>query len=105
MTVYAALTAISFSAASSAPTPLYHFYQQTMALSPMLVTVVFAAYAFALLAVLLTVARLSDHIGRKPMILSSLVLEAVALVLFALADSAAVLIAARWCRGLPPASP
>ena len=44
-TIYAAITAISFSAASSAPTPLYHFYQQSLGLSPFLVTVIFGCYS------------------------------------------------------------
>src|ERR1700761_2963654 len=98
-TIYAAITAISFSAASSAPTPLYHFYQQSLALSPLLVTLIFGAYAFALLAALLTLARLSDHVGRKPMILTALALDAVALLLFVVAQSAEVLIAARLVQG------
>lgn len=32
-TAYAVATAVSFSATSSAPTPLYHLYQQAMGLS------------------------------------------------------------------------
>ena len=49
-TAFAFLTAVSFSASTSAPTPLYHVYQQAMALSPLTITLVFASYAFAMLA-------------------------------------------------------
>ena len=56
-TAFAFLTAVSFSAATSAPTPLYHVYQQAMALSPLTITLVFASYAFAMLASFLTVAQ------------------------------------------------
>jgi len=43
----------SFLAGSSAPTPLYPIYQQLWHFSPVTVTVIFAAYALALLAMLL----------------------------------------------------
>jgi len=64
-TAFAFLTAVSFSASTSAPTPLYHVYQQAMALSPLTITLVFASYAFAMLASFLTIARLSDFVGRS----------------------------------------
>src|SRR4051812_29804599 len=100
MTLYAAIVAISFSATSSAPTPLYHFYQQSWGLSPAIVTVIFAAYAFGMLASFLTIARLSDYVGRRPMILSALLLNAVALAIFITAGSASALILARIVQGL-----
>jgi MFS family permease len=100
MTIYAALTAVGFSATSSAPTPLYHVYQQTMQLSAATVTAIFAAYSFAMLASFLTVAKLSDYVGRKPMILASLLINAVALVLFITAGSAWELILARIVQGV-----
>ena len=100
MTLYAALVAVSFSATSSAPTPLYHFYQQSWGLSPAIITVIFAAYAFGMLASFLTIARLSDYVGRRPMILSALLLNAVALAIFITAGSANALILARIVQGL-----
>ena len=100
MTLYAAIVAISFSATSSAPTPLYHVYQQSWGLSPAIVTVIFAAYAFAMLASFLTIARLSDYVGRRPMILTALLLNAAALVLFITAGNATELILARVVQGL-----
>jgi len=100
MTLYAAIAAVTFSATSSAPTPLYHVYQVDWGLSPAIVTVIFAAYAFAMLASFLTVARLSDYVGRKPMILAGLLLNAAALLLFITAGTAAELILARVVQGL-----
>eukprot|EP01037_Dinobryon_pediforme_P028591 gene28591-31932_t len=91
-TVYAALVAVTFSATSSAPTPLYRLYQETLGLSPLAITVIFAIYAFAMLAAFLTVARLSDHVGRRPMIAAALLLNALALGVFIAAESAAPLI-------------
>src|ERR1700722_13429953 len=57
---------VSFLAASSAPTPLYATYQRAWGFSPLTTTVVFGVYALALLAALLSVGRLSDHVGRRP---------------------------------------
>jgi MFS family permease len=99
-TLFAALTAISFSATSSAPTPLYHLYQERMHLLPLTITLIFAAYAFAILVAFLTIARLSDYVGRRPMILSALVINAVALVLFITANAASDLILARVVQGV-----
>jgi MFS family permease len=53
-----------------------------------------------MLASFLTVARLSDYVGRKPMILAALLINAAALVLFITADSAAQLILARVVQGV-----
>lgn len=99
-TAFAFTTAVSFSVASSAPTPLYHIYQESLGLSALLITVVFASYAFAMMGAFLTVARLSDYVGRRPMILTALLLNAAALLLFAAAGSAGMLILARVVQGV-----
>src|SRR5262245_50730725 len=100
MTIYGVATATMFAAASAAPTPLYRLYQEAFGLSPLMLTVIFASYAFALLGALLTVGKLSDYVGRRPMILAALALNAVAMVMFAEAPSTAVLIAARIVQGV-----
>src|SRR5947208_2078941 len=85
----AAMTAFSFagaalvSASSSAATPLYHLYQQSMHLTPGMITLVFAVYAFSLLGALLTVGGLSDYLGRRPVIFGGLLLNAIAMLVFA----------------------
>ncbi|MEV6677507.1 MFS transporter [Streptomyces erythrochromogenes] len=91
---------IALLAASAAPTPLYPVYQDEWGLSPLSVTVVFSAYTLALLAALLTTGALSDHLGRRPVLVGSLLLEAVAMVAFASAGGADSLIAARVLQGL-----
>ena len=73
---------IAFLAASSAPTPLYQLYQQQWSFSATLLTVVFATYALALLLALLVAGRLSDHIGRRPVIALALLLQIIAMVGF-----------------------
>jgi high-affinity Fe2+/Pb2+ permease len=44
---------VSFLAGSSAPTPLYPFYQSQWGFSPLMVTVIFGVYALAVLLALL----------------------------------------------------
>lgn len=90
----------TFLAASTAPTPLYRFYQQAYALSPVLVTVVFAVYAIALLTSLLVAGSVSDHLSRRPVIFGAVLLEGVAMLLFAVADGVGWLIAARFIQGV-----
>ena len=93
------LTIATFLAASAAPTPLYRIYQAHYGASPVLITIVFAAYAMALLTALLFVGSLSDYLGRKPVILGSLVIEMAAMVLFVAARGPEWLVAARVVQG------
>ncbi|NWB27567.1 MFS transporter [Pseudomonas gingeri] len=97
--VFLSLTLLTFLAASSAPTPLYHLYQETMAFSAATLTLIFGVYALSLLTALLTVGSLSDHLGRKPVIFGALLLEIVAMGVFIVADSIPLLIAARVLQG------
>lgn len=95
-----AVTLATFFGASAAPTPLYRIYQENFAVSPVLITVIFAVYAFALLCALLVAGSISDHLGRKPVIFSALVLEIIAMALFVVASGPGWLIAARIVQGL-----
>src|SRR6202035_686144 len=98
-TVMAAITAMTFSASGAAPTPLYHQYQESFGLTPFAVTTIFAAYVLSLLAALLTVGSLSDHVGRRPAILAALALNVVSMAMFMAGDSAAGMIAAPALQG------
>jgi hypothetical protein len=98
-TVAAVIAAMTFAASGAAPTPLYHQYQVAFGLTPLTVTIVFAAYVLSLLAALLTVGSLSDYIGRRPAILSALVVNVAAMIMFMRADSAVALVAARAVQG------
>jgi hypothetical protein len=71
---------VSFLAASSAPTPLYATYQAAWGFSALTTTVIFGVYAVALLAALLTAGRLSDHIGRRPVLLAGIAGQVLALL-------------------------
>lgn len=94
------LTLLVFFAASSAPTPLYRLYQQAWHFSATWLTAVFAIYAFGLLLALLLGARLSDHLGRRPVIGLAIALEVVSMFVFMASGSAILLLAARAIQGV-----
>jgi MFS family permease len=89
-----------FLASSSAPTPLYLVYQAAWGFSPVTITFVFGIYAVAVLATLLVVGSLSDHVGRRPVLLAATLLQAVAMAVFATAGSVGALIVARIVQGV-----
>jgi MFS family permease len=87
-------------AASGVPSPLYRVYQEQFGFSSGVLTTVFGIYSFALLASLLVVGGLSDHVGRRPVLTGAFLLEAAAMALFLFADGVGWLIAARVVQGL-----
>jgi len=91
---------VSFLAVSAAPTPMYARYAAQWGFSPLATTVVFGVYALAVLAGLLTFGRLSDHTGRRPVLLAGLAVQAVATVLFVTAGGLGTLLIARVVQGL-----
>jgi predicted MFS family arabinose efflux permease len=90
----------SFLAGSIAPSPLYPIYMARWGLSPIVVTVIFGIYAAAVLLALLFAGRLSDHLGRRPVLLVATVVQAFAMLLFATATSVTGLLVARVVQGL-----
>ncbi|MDT5397238.1 MAG: hypothetical protein QOK33_469 [Mycobacterium sp.] len=97
--VLASIT-VSFLAASSAPTPLYATYQAAWGFSALTTTVVFGVYAIAFLAALLTAGRLSDYVGRRPVLVAGIAGQVLALAVFVDAHSVAALVVARVIQGL-----
>lgn len=94
------LILITFLAASSAPSPLYAIYREAWGFSALTLTLVFSSYAFALLAALLVFGALSDHRGRREVLLAALGLELVAVFAFWGAESVHWLLAARVLQGV-----
>jgi len=99
---FVAVTAmlVLFMAAAGAPTPLYVVYQQQWGFPTSTLTLVFAVYVLGLLATILVVGALSDHVGRRPVLIAAIALEAVALLLFLVAGGVATLLAARLVQGI-----
>lgn len=90
----------SFLAGSSAPTPLYPLYQAAWGFSSIAITVIFGIYALAVLAALLVVGRLSDHVGRRPVLIVATLMQIVAMALLTTADGLVGLLLGRIVQGL-----
>lgn len=85
--------------AASAPSPFYPGMEQRMGISPVGITLVFAVYALALLATLLTLGALSDHVGRRPIFSVGFAVMVISMIMFWQADSALLLFVARAVQG------
>jgi len=99
---YALVTAVIGLAlfASATPSPLYGTYRELWGFSPAVLTLVYATYAFGVLAALLLAGRVSDDVGRRPVLIVALSMLLLTSVLFMLADSVAWLFVARGLQGL-----
>jgi MFS family permease len=86
--------------ASGVPSPLYETYGELWRFSPLVLTLVYATYAFGVLTTLLLAGRLSDDVGRRPVLLVALGVLMGATVLYILATSVVWLFVARALQGL-----
>src|SRR5882672_10209745 len=86
--------------ASVTPSPLYRTYSVLWHFSPLTLTLIYATYAFGVLASLLLAGGVSDDVGRRPVLLVALGALMASSVLFMVAGSAAWLFAARGLQGL-----
>lgn len=100
MTVFGTLSVTLFSLGASVPTPLYPLFQASYGLAAFDLTLIFGIYVVFLLVTLLCGGRLSDHLGRKPVIALALVLNLIAIAQFAYAGGLAALLIARAVQGL-----
>jgi hypothetical protein len=76
--------------ASGVPSALYGTYQELWGFSPPVLTLVYATYAVGVLTTLLLAGWLSDHVGRRPVLLGALATLVGATVLFILPARRAV---------------
>ncbi|MET9577825.1 MFS transporter [Streptomyces sp. DT199] len=90
-------------AGTTAPTPLYPLYGEEFGFTPFTVTVVFAVYALGVVLGLLVFGRLSDQVGRRPVLVAATLLSVVAAVVFLLAQSVAAMLVARVVSGFSAA--
>ncbi len=86
--------------ASATPSPLYATYRAEWGFSSFVLTAVFAVYAVGVLAALLVAGRISDDVGRRPVLVGSLSVLLVSTAMFVVADSVVWLFAARALQGL-----
>lgn len=87
-------------AGASAPSPFYPMLQQEIGFSAATLTGIFAVYTLALLASLLIMGSLSDHIGRRPVISGGFAMMALSVALFWHAGDVQGLMVARVLQGI-----
>jgi predicted MFS family arabinose efflux permease len=98
--VMLALATTSIMAAASAPSPIYPLYRDRWHFSVTMLTVIFAVYVVGLLGALLTVGSLSDHVGRRPVLVAAFVIAAASTVTFSTAGGPTALLVARLVQGV-----
>src|SRR3954452_23928866 len=86
--------------ASVTPSPLYGIYSQLWDFSPAILTLVYGTYAFGVLTTLVLAGRLSDEVGRRPVLLIALGTLLATSLIYMVADSVACLFVARGLQGL-----
>ena len=96
--VVIASVAVAFGA--GAGSPLFIVYQKAWGFPDWQLTAAFTVYAVALLSTLVVAGRVSDHIGRRPVLIGALILMLAASGLFLRADSIGWIIAARAVQGI-----
>jgi len=85
---------------STLPTPLYTTYQKAFHFSQIMLTVIYAVYVVGTVATMFFLGRLSDQVGRRPVVLISLGIAAGGALLFVFAQSTWWLFPARILSGL-----
>lgn len=94
-----ALAFTSLYLSAGALMPLLVVYQAQWQFASTLRTLAFAVYAVGFLVAVLTVGSLSDHVGRRPVLLGVLVIQLTSNVMFFVADDIQWVIAARVVQG------
>jgi predicted MFS family arabinose efflux permease len=94
------LAFITVMAGTTLPSPLFGLYEQTLHLSPLTVTVLYASYAFGVVLALLAAVPLSARLGRRATIIAALALCLISDAAFIASSDAAFMLGARVLSGL-----
>jgi MFS family permease len=86
--------------AAGSLTPLLVVYKQQWNFPPSMLTVAFAVYAVGFLSAVLTFGSLSDHIGRRPVLIGALLVQLASNLLFLVAPDIGWVIAGRIVQGI-----
>jgi hypothetical protein len=96
-------TAVAFTSlylAAGSLTPLLVVYRLAWKFPPSMLTLAFAAYAIGFLVAVLILGSLSDHIGRRPVLIAALVVQLASNLLFLIAPDVGWVIAGRIVQGI-----
>lgn len=97
LVAFAFLTVMAYSAV---PTPLYAIYAARDGFGPVTITLVFAVYAVGVVAALVGAGHLSDHHGRRVVLVRALLLSVLSAGIFLAWKDLAGLVVARFLNGL-----
>ena len=86
--------------AASAPSPMYQLYADIYGFDAVTLTSIYAVYAFGALGALLLGGRLSDHLGRRPVVVFALVVQLAGMAAFIAAQGVEGLFAGRTLQGI-----
>src|SRR3954463_3541418 len=96
----AACSLVAVFAASASPIPLYELYRRTDGLSHADLSLTAVAYFVAVMAALVVLGRLSNHLGRRPVALGALLVTTVGTLALTEVHSVAPLVAGRALQGI-----
>src|SRR6185503_15905065 len=85
---------------SQLPTPLYRIFQTEFGFSELTLTAIYSVYLVAVIAGMLVFGPLTDAVGAWPALTAAIGLSAGGSLLFAVADTTALLYLARVLQGL-----
>jgi MFS family permease len=94
-----AVTFTSLYLAAGALTPLLVVYREQWNFPAASLTLAFAVYAIGFLAAILTLGSLSDHVGRRPVLIGALIVQLASNVMFLVAPGLEWVIAGRIVQG------
>lgn len=86
--------------AASAPSPLYAVYRAKWHFSSITLTAIYAVYALGALVALLTTGRLSDHVGRRRVVIVALMVQIAGMLAFIAAEGVGLLYVGRSLQGV-----
>jgi MFS family permease len=95
-----AITFTSLYLAAGALTPLLVVYKEQWKFPAALLTLTFAVYAIGFLTAVLTLGSLSDHVGRRPVLIGALIIQLVSNVMFLVAPDIGWVLAGRIVQGV-----
>jgi MFS family permease len=98
--VGAAVAFMSLYLGAGALTPLLVTYEQSFGFAPDMLTVAFAVYAVGFLLATLTLGSLSDHVGRRPVLIAGLIVQLLSNTLFLIGTDIGWVIAGRVVQGI-----
>ena len=95
-----AIAFMSLYLAAGAVMPLLVVYQDQWSLPPTLLTQAFAVFAIGFLSTVITAGSLSDHVGRRPVLMSALVIQLASNIVFLMAPDIGWVIIGRIMQGV-----